>query len=108
MRFLRLQFCAIFLLLPVTSIAQQAPLSQRVVQYVIDAKYDAKAHALDAVETLTWHNFTGKPQDKLPFHLYLNAFQPQSTFNEESRRRGGFREGMGGEKNKGDGSIVLR
>jgi len=108
MRILRLPFCAILLLFPVTLVAQQAPLSQRVVQYDIDAKYDAKNHSLDAIETLTWHNFTGKPQDKFPFHLYLNAFQPHSTFNQESRRRGGFREGMGGQGNKGEGSITVK
>ncbi len=107
MRILWLPLCAILLLFPITLIAQ-APLSQRVVQYDIDAKYDAKAHSLDAVETLTWHNFTGKPQDKFPFHLYLNAFQPHSTFNRESRRRGGFREGMGGAGIRGEGSITVK
>src|SRR5512146_2251264 len=64
MRILRLPFCVLLLLSSVTLIAQQAPLSQRVVQYDIDAKYDARNHSLDAVETLTWRNFTGKPQDK--------------------------------------------
>ncbi|MDT8070694.1 MAG: M1 family metallopeptidase [Terriglobia bacterium] len=108
MRLLWLPFCAILVLSPLILTAQQAPLSQRVVQYDIDAKYDAKTHSLNAVETLTWHNFTGKPQDKFPFHLYLNAFQPHSTFNQESRRRGGFREGMGGTGNKGEGSIVIQ
>lgn len=108
MRLLRPSLFIILFLIPLAATAQQAPLSQRVVQYDIDAKYDAKTHSLDAVETLTWHNFTGKPQDKFPFHLYLNAFQPHSTFNEEARRRGGFREGMGGQGNKGDGSITVK
>jgi hypothetical protein len=108
MRWLRLSFFAVLALLPLTAIAQPAPLSQRVVAYDIDAKYDAKAHSLDAVETLTYRNLTGKPLDKFPFHLYLNAFQPRSTFNEEKRTRGGFRTGMGGEDNKGDGSIDIR
>ncbi len=108
MRLLRPSLFIILFFIPLAAIAQQAPLSQRVVQYDIDAKYDAKTHSLDAVETLTWHNFTGKPQDKFPFHLYLNAFQPHSTFNEESRRRGGFREGMGGQGNNGNGSITVK
>ena len=55
-------------------------MSQRIVHYEIDAKYDAKAHTLDASETLTYHNVTGQPQDTFPFHLYLNAFQTSSTF----------------------------
>src|SRR5690348_7722405 len=62
------------------------PLSQRVVAYSIDARLDARHKSLDATETLTYHNLTGQPQDTFPFHLYLNAFQPQSTFMREVRR----------------------
>lgn len=108
MRFLRLAFFAVLILLPILALAEQTPLSQRVVTYNIDAKYDAKTHSLDAVETLTYKNLTGKPLDKFPFHLYLNAFRPNSTFNQESRRRGGFRSGMGGEDNNGVGSIEIK
>jgi len=64
------------------------PLSQRVVAYQIDAHYDAQKHTLDATESLTYHNLTGQPQDTFPFHLYLNAFQPLSTFVREARRDG--------------------
>src|SRR5260370_16267061 len=60
--------------------SQKAPLSNRVIAYQIEAKYNPKNHSLDAQETLTCTNYTGLPQDRLPFHLYLNAFQPKSTF----------------------------
>src|SRR5258708_10944124 len=63
--------------------SQKAPLSGRVLAYQIDAKYNPQNHSLDAQETLTWTNYTGQPQDRLPFHLYLNAFQPKSTFTRE-------------------------
>jgi hypothetical protein len=63
--------------------SQKAPLSERVVAYQIDANYNAQKHSLDGKETLTWTNYTGQPQDRLPFHLYLNAFQPKSTFTRE-------------------------
>lgn len=63
--------------------SQKAPLSNRVVAYQIDARYMPKTHSLDATETLTWTNYTGQPQDRLPFHLYLNAFQQKSTFTRE-------------------------
>ncbi len=63
-------------------------LSTRVVAYTIDAKLDATKHTIAATETLTYKNLTGKPQQTFPFHLYLNAFQPQSTFNTEVRRSG--------------------
>lgn len=67
------------------------PLSERVVAYQIDARYDAQKHALEGSELLTYRNLTGQPQDTFPFHLYLNAFQATSTFMAEERRdREGF------------------
>jgi hypothetical protein len=60
------------------------PLSQRWLDYNIDARVNPQKHTVDATEVLTWHNFTGKPQDTFPFHLYLNAFQPKSTFIRET------------------------
>src|SRR4051812_1143661 len=62
------------------------PLSQRVVAYSIDARVDADHKTVDGTETLTYHNLTGQPQDTFPFHLYLNGFQPKSTFMREVRR----------------------
>ena len=73
----------LFLFLSAAASAQ-APLSQRVVHYQIDAKYDAKRHTIDAHEVLTYTNLTGQPQQKFPFHLYLNAFDPKSTFAREA------------------------
>src|ERR1039458_6479054 len=67
------------------------PLSQRVVAYQIDAKYDPAKHAVDATETLTYRNLTGQPLDRFPFHLYLNAFQQKSTWIHEAHRDGSFR-----------------
>ncbi|MGA7852457.1 MAG: M1 family metallopeptidase [Candidatus Acidiferrales bacterium] len=66
----------------------QKPLSTRVVAYDIAAKLDPAKHTIAATETLTYHNLTGKPQQTFPFHLYLNAFQPQSTFMTEVRLYG--------------------
>jgi len=66
----------------------QKTLSVRIVAYTIDAKLDPSKHTIDATETLTYKNLTGKPQQTFPFHMYLNAFQPQSTFMTEVRRAG--------------------
>ena len=71
-----------------SAINSPTPLSQRVVHYEIDAKYDPKSHALDATETLTYHNLTGQPLDTFPFHLYLNGFQPKATWIKETKRDG--------------------
>ncbi|HWR34408.1 MAG TPA: M1 family metallopeptidase [Clostridia bacterium] len=73
----------------------QTTLSQRVVAYQIEGKYDAKTHTFDGVETLTYKNLTGQPLDKFPFHLYLNAFQPNSSMMKEIRWSGGSRDSKG-------------
>ena len=69
-----------------SAINSTTPLSQRVVAYDMDAKYNAKTHSLDATETLTYHNLTGQALDTFPFHLYLNGFQPTSTWIREGKR----------------------
>jgi len=69
----------------------KGPLSQRVVAYQIDARYDPDKHAVEATETLTYHNLTGQRLDHFPFHLYLNGFQPDSTWVHEAHREGYFR-----------------
>ena len=64
------------------------PLSTRIVSYQIDARLDPQHKTVDAIETLTYRNLTGQALDVFPFHLYLNAFQPQSTFMTEVRLAG--------------------
>ena len=76
--------------IPDTTLAinSDKPMSQRVVHYEIDAKYDAAKHTVDATELLTYHNLTGQVLEHFPFHLYQNAFQPKSTFVRESKLEG--------------------
>jgi Peptidase family M1 domain len=79
-----------------TSIATNSPngqpLSTRVVAYTIDARLDTDRKSLDATETLTYKNLTGQPLPTIPFHLYLNAFRPESTFTTETHFNGGIRD----------------
>jgi len=78
------------LTIPDTTLAINStqPLSQRVVHYEMDAKYDAAKHTVDANEVLTYHNLTGQALDHFPFHLYQNAFQPNSTWVREAKVSG--------------------
>jgi hypothetical protein len=78
------------LTIPDTTLAINSaqPMSQRVVHYEIDAKYDAASHTVNATEVLTYHNLTGQALDHFPFHLYQNAFQPNSTFVREAKVAG--------------------
>ncbi len=61
-------------------------LSDRIVAYSIDARLDPGTKLIHAQETLDWRNTTGQTQQDLPFHLYLNAFQPTSAWITEARR----------------------
>ena len=76
--------------IPDTTLAinSPTPMSQRVVHYEIDAKYDAVKHTIDANEVLTYHNLTGQALDHFPFHLYQNAFQPNATWVREAKIEG--------------------
>jgi hypothetical protein len=76
--------------IPDTTLAinSDKPMSQRVVHYEIDAKYDVGKHTIDATEILTYHNLTGQALDHFPFHLYQNAFQPKSTWIREAKIEG--------------------
>jgi hypothetical protein len=62
-----------------------APLSDRVVNYVIDADLDVEAKKIHGRERLRWRNPSKEPVGDLQFHLYLNAFRDnKSTFMRES------------------------
>ncbi len=96
-----------------TSLATNAPagqpLSVRVVDYTIDAHIDMDKKALDATEILTYKNLTGVPLTMFPWHLYLNGFQPESTFTSETHFGGGIRdnEAADGYPEKKIGSITI-
>jgi hypothetical protein len=68
------------------------PLSTRVVAYTIDATLNTGNKSLDATETITYKNLTGQPLTTIPFHLYLNAFRPESSFTRETHFSGGVRD----------------
>ena len=71
---------------PPSPLLVAGPLSPRVVAYEIDARLQPDQHRIDANMVLTYRNRTGRPLQEFPFHLYLNAFQPGSTFMREARR----------------------
>lgn len=71
-----------------TAAAAGKPLSTRVVAYQIEARLDPSKHSITATETLTYKNLTGQALTTFPFHLYLNAFQPDSTFLTEVHLNG--------------------
>lgn len=63
---------------------REATLSDRVVDYRIDADLDAARHAITGKEQLTWRNRSDREVRSVYVHLYLNPFQNEgSTFFSE-------------------------
>jgi hypothetical protein len=83
-------------------------LSDRVVEYKIDAKLDPEHHVVDGEEQLSWRNRSSQPVAAVYLHLYLNGFESDdSTLNTE-RRRPGFDFRPGAVHSSGDwGHIAL-
>jgi hypothetical protein len=71
----------------------EATLSDRVVNYQIDATLDPVKHTVDGKQKLTWRNRSKVEVRSVYLHLYMNAFEGNaSTFFTEQRHSGrGFR-----------------
>jgi hypothetical protein len=72
-------------------------LSDRVVQYDIEATLDPVKHSVAGREKLTWRNRSTVAVKSVYLHLYMNAFEGEgSTFFTEKRQRdSAFRSGVG-------------
>jgi hypothetical protein len=75
---------------------REPTLSDRVVQYDIDATLDPVKHTVAGRERLTWCNRSKVAVKSVYLHLYMNAFESAgSTFFTERRERDGtFRSGV--------------
>lgn len=68
---------------------REATLSDRVVDYTIEARLDPIAHTIDGRQRLTWRNRSDRAVEAVYLHLYLNAFEGEgSTFMTEKRELG--------------------
>ncbi|MCH9688073.1 MAG: M1 family metallopeptidase, partial [Deltaproteobacteria bacterium] len=55
------------------------PQEAHVVDYVIDARYDEAEHRIEGRTRITWRNRSPRAVERIPFHLYMNAFRAQDT-----------------------------
>lgn len=55
------------------------PAEARIVDYVLDARLDADKHQVAGTVRITWRNPGTTPVDRLPLHLYMNAFRADDT-----------------------------
>ncbi|CAM3299186.1 M1 family aminopeptidase [Rhodothermus bifroesti] len=73
----------LLLALPLRS--QTSPLWQQQVHYHIDVHLDTKRHQLRGTSRITYFNLSPDTLQHVFFHLYFNAFQPQSMMAERNR-----------------------
>jgi hypothetical protein len=67
------------------------PDDAHIVDYWIDARLDERAHEIHGTLRMAWRNSTGHTVDRLPFHLYMNAFRAEDTawmFDARGKHRG--------------------
>ena len=70
--------------LSIPSVAQDYRWQQRV-EYVMDVRLDVKSHKLTGTQKLTYHNNSNDTLRKVYYHLFYNAFQPESMMDVRSR-----------------------
>src|SRR5262245_36735846 len=57
---------------PLPALPERSP---RNASYTIEARLDDAAHEVKGSLVLEWRNTSSVPVDRLPFHLYWNAFR---------------------------------
>ena len=63
----------------------QADRWQQRVKYIMEIDFDARHHQFTGTQRLTYYNQSPDGLDRVFYHLYLNAFQPGSAMDVNSR-----------------------
>jgi hypothetical protein len=58
---------------------------QQRVEYIMDVALDVQTHKVTGTQKLTYHNNSSDTLRKVYYHLYFNAFQPESMMDVRSR-----------------------
>src|SRR6267154_2548966 len=82
------------LLFSINSIAQPDRWQQRIA-YNIDVDMNVATNRFAGVEKIDYWNNSPDTLSRVFFHLYWNAFQPNSMMDTRSRRQGGIQAGRG-------------
>ena len=75
----------ILLLLISTGLQAQASRWQQKAKYVMNIDFDVKKHQFKGTQTLTYFNNSEDTLNQVFYHLYFNAFQPNSMMDVRSR-----------------------
>ena len=73
------------MLLPLDAEAQRAGYWQQEVEYVMDVDMDVETNRFTGTQELTYHNNSPDTLHRAFYHLYFNAFQPNSMMDKRSR-----------------------
>jgi len=73
------------ILLPLDAEAQRAGYWQQEVEYVMDVDMDVETNRFTGTQELTYHNNSPDTLHRAFYHLYFNAFQPNSMMDKRSR-----------------------
>ena len=76
---------SLFLLSSDISEAQRAGYWQQEVEYVMDIDFDVETNRYQGHQKLTYHNNSPDVLDRVFYHLFFNAFQPNSMMDVRSR-----------------------
>jgi len=76
---------SVLLLLPDPSVAQRAGYWQQEVQYEMEIDFDVETHRFEGSQRLLYSNNSPDTLSRVYYHLYLNAFQPESMMDKRSR-----------------------
>lgn len=77
-------FIVVFTILAISTFAQQDRWQQKV-EYKMSIDFDVKKHQFNGVQELTYFNNSPDTLYKAYYHLYFNAFQPNSMMDVRSR-----------------------
>lgn len=77
--------CTLFLLVSVAGYSQHDDYWQQRAEYEMDIDMDTENHQFDGIQKLTYHNNSPDTLRKVYYHLYFNAFQPESMMDVRSR-----------------------
>ncbi|MFW6085140.1 MAG: M1 family metallopeptidase [Gemmatimonadota bacterium] len=70
----------------VPAVPEDTAYFQQDVEYTLEARLDEEREALVGAGVLDYRNNSPEPLDSLYFHLYLNAFRPNSVWAENEQR----------------------
>lgn len=76
----------LFLIIPFqTADAQRAGYWQQEVEYIMDIDFDVETNRFRGTQQLTYHNNSPDSLNRVFYHLFFNAFQPNSMMDVRSR-----------------------